>query len=95
MINVTERAHKELERILTSSTDNWYARLRLISGGHGRLELDIDIEMPGDEVVEHEGSGLLVVEQELAASLDGFILDVEDTIGGIQLVLHKISKSLG
>jgi len=91
MINVTGRAHKELERILTSSTDNWYARLRLISGGHGCLELGIDIEMPGDEVVGHEGSGLLVVKQELADSLDGFILDFEDTGRGTQLVLRKRS----
>ena len=91
MINVTERARKELKRILTSSVDNWYARLRLISRGQGRLGLGVDVEMPGDDVVEHEGSGLLVVEHELAASLDGVILDVEDNGEGTQLVLCERS----
>lgn len=91
MINVTERACKELKKILTSSVDNWYARLRLISRGQGCLGLGIDIEMPGDEVVEHEGSGLLVVEHKLAASLEGVILDVEDNGEGTQLVLCERS----
>ena len=91
MINVSERARQELKRILTSSVDNWYARLRLISRGQGRLGLGIDIEMPGDEVVEHEGSGLLVVEHELAASLEGVMLDVENNGEGTQLVLCERS----
>ena len=91
MIKVTERARKELKRMLTSSVDNWYARLRLISRREGRLGLGIDIEMPGDELVEHEGSGLLVVEHELAASLEGVILDVEDNGEGAQLVLCERS----
>jgi len=91
MIKVTERARKELKRMLTSSVDNWYARLRLISRSEGRLGLGIDIEMPGDELVEHEGSGLLVVEHELAASLEGVILDFEDNGEGAQLVLCERS----
>ena len=94
MINVTERARKELKRILTSRVDYSYARLRLISRGQGRLGLGIDIEMPGDEVVEHEGSGLLVVEHELAANLEGVMLDVEDNGESTELVLCKRSQSL-
>ncbi|MFQ5997140.1 MAG: hypothetical protein ACE5KP_05900 [Dehalococcoidales bacterium] len=93
MINVTERARQELKRILTASVDNWYARLRLIPRGEGRIGLGIDIEMPGDEVVEYEGSGLLVVEHELAASLEGVILDVEDNGEGAQLVICEKSPS--
>ncbi len=94
MINVTERARQELKRILTDSVENWYARLRLLSRGEGRVGLGIDIEMPGDEVVEHEGSGLLVVAQELAASLEGVVLDVEDNGEGTQLVMYEKSPSL-
>jgi len=95
MINVTEHARQELKKILTSRVDNWYARLRLISRGQGRLGLGIDIEMPGDEVVEHEGSGLLVVEHELAVNLQGVILDVEDNGESTQLVLCERSQNLG
>ena len=87
MINITDRARKELKKMLASSVDNWYARLRLVSREQGSLGLGIDIEMPGDEVVEYEGAGVLVVEQGLAANLEGIILDVEDTTEGTQLVL--------
>ena len=93
MINVTDRARKELKRILTSKVDYSYARLRLISRSQGRLGLGIDIEMPGDEIVEHEGSGLLVVEHELAANLEGVTLDVEDNGESTQLVLCERSQS--
>jgi hypothetical protein len=94
MVNVTERARQELKRILTDSVDNWYARLRLLPRGEGRIGLGVDIEMPGDEVVEHEGEGLLVVERELAASLERVILDVEDNGGVPQLVIYEKTPSL-
>jgi len=93
MINVTDRARTELKRILTSKVDYSYARLRLISRGQGRLGLGIDIEMPDDEIVEYEGSGLLVVEHELAANLEGVTLDVEDNGESTQLVLCERSQS--
>ncbi|MFC1993390.1 hypothetical protein ACFLV3_06275 [Chloroflexota bacterium] len=94
MINVTERARQELKRLLTAHTDMPQGRLRLMDGSEEELGIGIDIEMPGDEVVEHEGSGLLVVEHELAARLEGIILDIEDNGEGTQLVLYKRSLSL-
>ena len=93
MINITERARKELKRILSSKVDYSCGRLRLVDRGQGNLGLGIDIELPGDEVVEYEGSGLLVVEHELAASLEGVILDVEDIGKCTQLVLFERSHS--
>ena len=93
MIGITDRALKELKRILSYSVDYSYGRLRLIDRGKGHLGLGIDIELPGDEVVEYEGSGLLVVEQRLAASLDGITIDVDDNNGSAQLVIVAESKS--
>jgi len=92
MIGITDRALKELKRILSYSVDYSYGRLRLIDRGKGHLGLGIDIELPGDEVVEYEGSGLLVVEQRLAASLDGITIDVDDNDGSAQLVIVAESK---
>ena len=92
MIGITDRALKELKRILSYSVDYSYGRLRLIDRGKGHLGLGIDIELPGDEVVEYEGSGLLVVEQRLAASLDGITIDVDDNNGSAQLVIVAESK---
>ena len=61
MIKVTEQAKQELKRLLTSSVDWPGARLRLLDRGGGRLGLGIDIEAPDDQVVEYEGTKLLVV----------------------------------
>ncbi|MFQ5836024.1 MAG: hypothetical protein ACE5HR_08920 [bacterium] len=92
MLIVSEGAKKELKKILSASVDMPQARLRIIDRGQGRLGLGLDIEMPGDEIVEHEGSGVLVVEHGLATSLDGVILDVENAVEGTELVLCEKAK---
>ncbi len=87
MIDVTEQARQELKRILSTKTDMPQARLRLIDRGEEELGLGIDIEMPGDELVVHDGSIVLVVEHELAERLKGITIDVDNTPEGSQLVL--------
>ena len=87
MINVTERAREELGKLLTTYTDMPQGRLRLMDRGHGELGLGIDIEMPGDELVEYDGSTVLVIERPLAKSLKGVILDAKDSIEGFELVI--------
>ncbi len=91
MIGVTERAKQELRRLLYDKVDMPQARLRLTSGDGGQLGLGIDIELPGDEIVEYQGMGVLVVEQGLATSLKGIVLDVDDTPQGPQLVIDEAS----
>jgi hypothetical protein len=41
----------------------------------------------GDEVVEHEGSKVLIIAKELAANLQGITMDVQDTPDGPKIVL--------
>jgi len=89
MLRVTERAKQQLKQILAAKVDNPRAVLRLTASEPDKLGLGIDIEMPGDQVVEYEGSKVLVVEQGLAASLEGRTLDVEDTADGPDLVVIK------
>jgi len=91
LIRITQDARHELKRILSSKVDNSYARLRLIDRGNGHLGLGIDVELPSDHVVEHEGSGLLVVDRELASSLTGVVIDVENTAEGVQLIISESS----
>jgi len=88
MMNITGRARQELDRILSANVDMPQARLRLLDRGQGQLGLGIDIEMPGDEIVEHDGSSVLVVEHGLAISLKGVTIDVDDTPGGPELVIY-------
>ena len=87
MLGVTERARQELKRILSDNVDDPQAGLRLSASSPGKFGLHIDIEVPGDQVVEHDGSKVLLVEEGLVASLEGVTLDVEDTPEGPKLTL--------
>jgi Fe-S cluster assembly iron-binding protein IscA len=92
MINVTEQAKRELKRLLTDSVDWPGARLRLVSRGQGRLGLGIDIEAPDDQVLEYEGTRLLIVEPGLASNLKRLTLDVDDSPDGVELVICEQSS---
>ncbi|HEY97731.1 MAG TPA: hypothetical protein G4O16_06070 [Dehalococcoidia bacterium] len=87
MIDITEHAKEELNRLLISKVDWPGALLRLIDRGQGKLGLGIDIQKPGDEVVEYEGRRLLLVESALAESLNDITLDVDDSPDGPELVI--------
>lgn len=92
MIGVTERAKKELSEILKNNVDHPGACLRLKTNEQGQLGLGIDIKMPDDEVIEYEGADLLLVERELADSLQDIAIDVVDNDEGSQLVIVDESK---
>ena len=91
MVDVTERAKQELKRLLSEKVDMPQARLRVMDNGRGGLGLGIDVEVPGDRVVEYKGSNILVVESELAARLKGVTIDVDDTAGVAELVVSGTS----
>ena len=69
MVSVTEGACRELKRMLSEKVDWPGARLRLVDRGQGNIGLGIDIEIPGDHVVEYEGKKVLIIEPELATNL--------------------------
>jgi Fe-S cluster assembly iron-binding protein IscA len=87
MIEVSEQAKVELKRILMNHVDNPQAGFRLTPAEFGLFGLGIDVEMPGDEVVEHEGSKVLLIAKELAVNLQGITMDVKDTPDGLKIVL--------
>jgi len=89
MVNVTDSARQELKKILLDNVDMPQARLRLVNREEGELGLGIDIEMPGDELVEYEGMPVLVVERELADNLNGVTIDVDETPEGAELVIYQ------
>ena len=93
MITVTENAKKALKKILLTKVDNYYAYLRLTARETGGLGIGIDIEQPGDETVEYEGTKLLLVERRLAAKLGGVTLDTDDTPDGPELVFAGVVMS--
>jgi Fe-S cluster assembly iron-binding protein IscA len=87
MIAVTERAKEQLESMLISKVDNTQAALRLITTDEGEYGLYIDVETPGDKVVNYKGKKVLVIDKELADNLEGTILDTEITSEGVELAL--------
>jgi Fe-S cluster assembly iron-binding protein IscA len=91
MLIVTEQAKDELKKLLTAKVDWPGARLRLMDRGEGRLGLGVDIESPGDIILEHEGVRLLLVEAGLASKLDGVTLDVDRGADGAELVVSDCS----
>ena len=91
MVDVTERAKRELQRLLSEKVDMPQARLRVMENSRGGLGIGIDVEIPGDRVVEYKGSNLLVVEPELASRLKGVTIDVDDTAGVAEIVVSGAS----
>lgn len=89
MVKVTERAKQELKRLLAQKVDWPEARLRLMDRGEGILGLGIDIELPGDKIVEYQGVKVLNVEHKLATSIEGITIDVDDTPKGVELVIDE------
>ncbi|MFH1652004.1 MAG: hypothetical protein ABID87_07900 [Chloroflexota bacterium] len=87
MIEITEPAKQELKKLLEANVDWPGACLRIIDRGGGKLGLGVDIRSPGDEVVEHEGSVLVIVDAGLAGRLKKVTLDTEDTGRGTSLVI--------
>ena len=91
MITITERAKQELRRLLSQKVDWPEARLRLMDRGQGRLGLGVDIEAPGDQIIEYEGTQVLLIEPDLAINYTGITLDVDDTPDGAELVISGAS----
>jgi Fe-S cluster assembly iron-binding protein IscA len=89
MLNVTEQARDELKKLLNDKVDWPGARLRLMDRGQGRLGLGVDIESPGDIVLEHDGVRLLLVDSGLASRLEDVTLDVERGDGRAELVISQ------
>ncbi len=89
MVGVTKAGLVELKRILDEHTDNAQAGLRLTADQSGTLGLTIDVKTAEDQVLEHEGSELLIIEKNLADSLAGITIDVEETPEGSRLVVTK------
>jgi len=89
MVNVTDNARQELKKILLDNVDMPQARLRLVNRDEGELGLGIDIEMPGDELIEYQGMPILVVERDLADNLEGVTIDVDNTPEGAELVIYQ------
>ena len=84
---ITEKAKKELKRILEATVEMPQARLRLCERGHGELGIGVDIEESDDLVFNYGEERILVVKKHLEEKLENITLDVDETALGPQLVI--------
>ena len=91
MLTVTESAKQRLKELLLASTNDPDFGFRLVLKAPGELGLQLDREGVGDDVVEHEGSKVLLVGPEVLMVVAEAILDTEDTPEGTKLVISRNS----
>lgn len=89
MLTVTESAKGLLREILNSNSDDPEMGLRLVLGPEKQMKMVLGEVEPGDQVVEYQGTKVLLVASELAPLFEEITLDVEDTADGPKLVVQK------
>ena len=89
MLTVTESAKAELKRVSSQDLDQPEAVLRLVTDEMGQLSLVADVEKESDQVIKHEETTLLVVDEQLSTALEGVGIDCQDTDAGPRLVLFR------
>jgi Fe-S cluster assembly iron-binding protein IscA len=87
MVEVTERAREELKKTLDAQSPQPQHGLRLALVGPDEFGLGVDSEKDGDQVVQHEGSKVLMVQGALSQQLDGVTIDIHETEAGPRLVM--------
>ena len=89
MLTVTDNARELLKEILSANSDDPAMGLRLIVDEEKQVKMALGEEEEGDQVIEHDGSKVLMVPSELISVFDGITLDVEQTDDGPKLVVQK------
>jgi Fe-S cluster assembly iron-binding protein IscA len=93
MIHVTERAREMLKEALEEVVQGAHVTLRLGPTPSG-LGLFPDTPRDDDEVVEHEGQAILVIDREVGEALADKTIDVEDSDDGSRFVVKRGEEGL-
>jgi iron-sulfur cluster assembly protein len=88
MIHVTERAREMLKEALDEVIEGAPVTLRLGPTPSG-LGLFPDTPRDDDEVVEHEGQPILLIDRDVGEALANKTIDVEESDDGSRLVLRR------
>lgn len=78
MIQVTDRAERALQEVLTTNSAADDQAVRLLPNGQGGLGFTIDNPGDDDEVVQKDDTPILAVSSQVAGHLTGFVLDYRD-----------------
>jgi Fe-S cluster assembly iron-binding protein IscA len=86
---VTESAKQALKEILSRHIGEPDVGLRMVPGSSGEFGLTVDKEEEGDEVVEYEGSKVLLLGHAMNEVLEGCTIDVREANEERRLVISK------
>jgi Fe-S cluster assembly iron-binding protein IscA len=87
MVTVTERAKEKLKEMLQSETDDPSVGLRLATAPSGEFGIFPDRERDDDHIVEHQGSAVLLVGQEMADAIGDATIDYDESRPDPRLVM--------
>jgi Fe-S cluster assembly iron-binding protein IscA len=93
MLTVTAQAAGKLKEAIQAQMTDPEVAIRLVpsSSRPNQLDMALDKEKEGDQVVESEGVKVLFVSSELAQVLDGMVIDCKETPQGVNFTISKIA----
>ena len=93
MVRVNDSARVQLRKMVVNSSSGRGERvMRLKIVDDSRLVLAVGKERDGDEVIEHKGTKILAVSEDLTETLDGVVIDYKDTRKGPKLVFSGFGQ---
>jgi Fe-S cluster assembly iron-binding protein IscA len=93
MLTVTAQAASKLKEAIQAQTEDPEVAIRIIpsTSKPNQLDMALDKEKVGDQVVESEGVKVLFISSELAQALDGMVIDCQETPQGVQFSISKLA----
>ena len=93
MLTVTAPAAGKLKEAIQAQTTDPEVAIRLIPSPSipNRIEMILDKEREGDQVVESEGTKVLLISLELAPALDEMAIDCQETPQGVHFSISKLN----
>jgi Fe-S cluster assembly iron-binding protein IscA len=88
-LTVTQQAAAALKQYLGTQDREEDQVLRLVSDGEGNHGFSLDTPNPDDQVVEHDGEPVMVIEPAISEDLSDNVLDLKETPSGISLTLYN------
>jgi Fe-S cluster assembly iron-binding protein IscA len=92
MVEVTTRAKERLRSTWQARVNKPGITLRLKRFAPGQLGVVADRRREGDQVVEHEGTTILLIDETLVDSLAGATIDCREYPEGSRLVITRFRR---
>lgn len=94
MLTVTELAAEKLKEAIQGQTEDPELAIRLVPSVSrpNQLDMALEKEKEGDQVVESQGVKVLFVSAELAGVMDGMVIDCQETPRGVQFSIARLAS---